>query len=49
MSADPGVRVCFCRLLPENLNKFPRHGILDYIYGMWWKCRNCGMWHESKV
>lgn len=19
-------------------------GILDYIYGFWWKCRHCGKW-----
>lgn len=21
-------------------------GILDYIYGSWWKCRICGRWRE---
>ena len=20
------------------------NGLLDYVYGVWWKCRACGKW-----
>lgn len=22
-------------------------GVLDYIYGFWWKCRTCGGWSRK--
>lgn len=29
----PGVRYCSC------------YGILDYVYGAHWQCRQCRRWH----
>jgi ribosomal protein L37AE/L43A len=25
---------------------FPSVVILDYVYGIWWKCRHCGAWES---
>lgn len=35
VSGIPHVRYCGCSSI---------HGILDYIYGYWFKCRACGRW-----
>jgi hypothetical protein len=30
----------------NSLNGWNRPGVLEYIYGCWWKCRTCNHWHE---
>jgi hypothetical protein len=25
------------------------HGLLEYIYHIWWQCKDCGRWEPSSV
>lgn len=38
----PGVHYC-------KSCEYGSYGIMDYIYGTWWKCRDCGTWGQKNA